>query len=95
MEKVIKKYFNISLEEMDWSIQRLDYWEKTDCYYYGANDALIMEFLEFEKGYMTEDGILRLYYYHEFYQWPFIVTLQAKEQDYGYWVLSNLPVEHP
>ena len=92
MEKVIKEYFNISLEEMDWSIQKLDYWEKTDCYYYAANDALIMEFLEFEKGYMTEDGIVRLYYYHEFYQWPFIVTLQAKEQDYGYWVLSNLPV---
>lgn len=95
MDKVLKEYFGISLDDMDWSIQKLDYWEKTDCYYYAANDALIMEFLEFEKGYMTEDGILRLYYYHEFYQWPFIVTLQAKEQDYGYWVLSNLPVEQP
>ena len=31
-----------------------------------------------------------LYYFA--IQWPFIVTLQAKEQDYGYWVLSNLPV---
>lgn len=95
MDKVLKEYFGISLDDMDWTIQKLDYWEKTDCYYYAANDALIMEFLEFEKGYMTEDGILRLYYYHEFYQWPFIVTLQAKEQDYGYWVLSNLPVEQP
>ena len=95
MDKVLKEYFGISLDDMDWSIQKLDYWEKTDCYYYAANDTLIMEFLEFEKGYMTEAGTLRLYYYHEFYQWPFIVTLQAKEQDYGYWVLSNLPVEQP
>ena len=95
MDKVLKEYFGISLDDMDWSIQKLDYWEKTDCYYYAANDALILHPFAFEKGYMTENGIVRLYYYNEAYQWPFIVTLQAKEQDYGYWVLSNLPVEQP
>ena len=60
---------------MDWSIQKLDYWEKTDCYYYAANDALILHPFAFEKGYLTDDGIVRLYYYNEIYRWPFIVTL--------------------
>ena len=93
MDDILEEYFNLDLEDMDWSIQKLDYWKKTDCYYFAANDARILYPFAFEKGYMTEDGTVRLYYYNEIYQWPFIVTLQAKEQDYGYWVLSNLPVE--
>jgi hypothetical protein len=99
MNEVLKYFFGITLDEINWDVQNINYWEKTGCYYLAHTDLLAMEYFKFTRGYVTEDGIVRLYYREgytetDFYPIEYVITMRSreKEHEYGYTILSNLPV---
>lgn len=95
MNQVLKYYFGITLDDINWDVQKINYWEKTGCYYLAHTDMLEMNNFEFLRGYATEDGIIRIYYRQEYSPREYVITLRSRisDKEYGYDILSNLPVE--
>lgn len=95
MNQVLQQYFDITLDDINWDVVNICYWEKTGCYYTAGNDMLIAEDFRINKCTATEDGTITIHYYNGYYGKDFVMTLQSRMQEnkYGYYIISNLPQE--
>jgi hypothetical protein len=93
MNPVLEALFGITLDDINWDIQKMKYWDKTDCYYLAHTDYLALMELEILRGYATEDGIVKIHY-KGYFDKEFVMTLQSRsvEHEYGYYIISNLPL---
>lgn len=96
MDKVLKEYFDISLEDTSGKgLYGLIYWDETDSYYKIASDSNAINVL-LHSAYAQEDGTIDIYYCDGGWEEnvtaspDFVITLAQK--DGKYIVVSNLPV---
>ena len=95
MNQVLQQYFDITLDDINWDVVNICYWEKTGCYYTAGNDMLMAEDFRINKCTAAEDGTITIHYYNGYYCKDFVMTLQSRmqENEYGYYIISNLPQE--
>ena len=93
MNPVLEDVFGITLDDINWDVQRMTYWEKTGCYYLVHSDCLMLMDFEIIRGYATKDGLIKIHYRGDFDE-EYVITLQSRAQDHecGYHIISNLPL---
>lgn len=96
VNEVLDDYLGLTVEDLgDDALHGLHYYEKTDSYYFDPPGAIFYGWVEFIDGYYDEEtDIISLYYMHRYEDQEYVVTLQSKRslKQYGYYILSNLPV---
>lgn len=97
VNEVLEYYFGLTVEDLDDdALHGLHYYEETDSYYNDPPGAIFYGRVEFIDGYYDEEtDTISLYYMHRYKEREYVVTLQSKRslKQYGYYILSNLPVE--
>ena len=94
MNPVLENVFGITLDDINWDVQRMTYWEKTGCYYLVHSDCLMLMDFEIIRGYATKDGIIKIHY-KGYFDTEYVITLQslAQYRECGYHIISNLPLK--
>ena len=92
MNEVLQAYFDITLDDINWDVVGIRYWDKTGCYYTLGNDYTSCNFI-ITSVESLENDIVKVYYYNSYYNDNYVITLQSRisENRYGYRILSNLP----
>ena len=92
MNEVLQAYFDITLDDINWDVVGIRYWDKTGCYYTLGNDYTSCNFI-ITSVESLENDIIKVYYYNSYYNDNYVITLQSRinENRYGYRILSNLP----
>ena len=97
VNEVLDYYFGLTVEDLNEdALHGLHYNEETDSYYFDPPGATFYGSVEFSDGYYDEEtDTISLYYIHRYKEGEYVVTLQSKRglKQYGYFVLSNLPVQ--
>lgn len=93
MNEVLQEYFDITLDDINWDVVGIRYWEKTGCYYTLGNDYLENDEFVITNVEELENGIFKIHYDSFYPSGEFIITLQSRESEGGdgFRILSNLP----
>jgi hypothetical protein len=93
MNEVLQAYFDITLDDINWDVVGIRYWEKTGCYYTLGNDYLENDEFVITNVEELENGIFKIHYDSFYPSGEFIITLQSRESEGGdgFRILSNLP----
>ena len=93
INEVLLAYFDITLDDINWDVVGIRYWEKTGCYYTLGNDYLENDEFVITNVEELENGIFNIHYDSFYPSGQFIITLQSRESDggEGFRILSNLP----
>ena len=93
MNEVLLQYFDITLDDINWDVVGIRYWDKTGCYYTLGNDDFLSYEFTITRVEELENDTFKIYYYNGLFESDFVITLQSRisENRYGYRILSNLP----
>lgn len=93
MNEVLEAYFDITLDDIDWDVVYIFYWDKTGCYYTASSDLLLCDFV-IHAVEELENGIFKIKYYNDILDGDYVITLQSRASNggEGFRILSNLPV---
>lgn len=88
MNQVLQEYFGITLDDVDETgFNGLTFLESTNCYYFMATDAMIVEYFNATTVENREDGSIRVTYTTGANSTVFVVTLMPNGD--GYRIQSN------
>lgn len=93
MNEVLQAYFDITLDNINWDVVEIRYWDKTGCYYTAGNDVLCNEGFTITSVEELENDIFKIYYCNAYSFDNFVITVQSRQSEGkgGYRILSNLP----
>ena len=97
MNEVLQEYFDITLDDINWDVVGIRYWEKTGCYYTLGNDVLENTEFTITNVEALENGIFKIHYDSFYPSGKFVITLQSRESEggEGFRILSNILLPPP